>query len=277
MNYKLVYDNLISKAKLENRYKGGEIYYEAHHIIPKCMGGEGKESQWKYHPNVVLLTAREHFICHKLLIEIYPKNHSLIWALHRMMFSKKGNVDRDYVPSSRDYENFRIIFSNTVKEQQTGVPKSSSHRVNLSLSKTGTKMPESFVFNLRKIMKGENNPNYGNKWTDEMKKESSEKRKGIPNKVVWTEEMREESSKKRKGIYNGTEESKKKISETLTGRKDSDETKKKKSESRKQYLIENGHPSEGPQKITTCPHCGKSGGVSNMTRYHFDKCKEKNN
>jgi len=264
MNHKLVYDNLIFKAKLENRFKGGEIYYEAHHIIPKCMGGEGKESQWKYHPNVVLLTAREHFICHKLLIEIYPKNHSLIWALHRMMFSKKGNVDRDYVPSSRDYENFRIIFSNTVKEQQTGVPKSSSHRVNLSLSKTGTKMPESFVLNLQEIMKGEKNPNY-------------EKKKGIPSSVVWTEQMRKESSDKRKGIFNGTEETKQKISKSLTGLKASQKTKQKQSESRKKYLSENPHPSQGPQKIITCPHCGKSGGVSNMTRYHFDNCKKKNN
>jgi hypothetical protein len=277
MDYKLVYDNIISKAKSKNRYKGFETYYEAHHIIPKCMGGEGKESQWKTHPNIVLLTAKEHFICHKLLVEIYPKNHSLIWALHRMMFSKKGNVRRDYVPSSRDYENFRVIFSKTVKEQQTGVPKSLSHRANLSLSKTGTKMPESFVLNLQEIMKGENNPNYGNIWTDEMKKESSEKRKGIPSTVVWTDEMRKKSSEKRKGIYNGTEETKKKISETLTGRKDSNETKKKKSESRKKYLFENTHPSQGPQKIITCPHCSKSGGVSNMTRYHFDNCKKKNN
>ena len=31
----------------------------------------------------------------------------------------------------------------------------------------------------------------------------------------------------------------------------------------------------GPKKITTCPHCGKSGGAGNMTRYHFDNCKEK--
>lgn len=28
----------------------------------------------------------------------------------------------------------------------------------------------------------------------------------------------------------------------------------------------------GPQKILTCPHCGKVGGVSNMKRYHFDNC-----
>ena len=28
----------------------------------------------------------------------------------------------------------------------------------------------------------------------------------------------------------------------------------------------------GPQQVLTCPHCGKSGGVSNMKRYHFDNC-----
>lgn len=30
-----------------------------------------------------------------------------------------------------------------------------------------------------------------------------------------------------------------------------------------------------PQKVVTCPHCEKSGGVSNMSRYHFDNCKNK--
>jgi predicted GIY-YIG superfamily endonuclease len=29
------------------------------------------------------------------------------------------------------------------------------------------------------------------------------------------------------------------------------------------------------QKKTTCPHCGKTGGISNMVRYHFDNCKYK--
>ena len=277
MDYQKTYNNIVTKARSEKRKKGGEFYYEAHHIIPKCIGGEGKESQWKTHSNIVLLTAREHFICHKLLLFIYPKNYSLVWALHRMMFSKKGNVNRDYTPSARDYENFRIIFSNTVKEQQTNVPKSLSHRINLSKSKTGTKMPESFVLYLKEVMKGIGNPNYGNKWTNAMKSSLSEKKKGIPSSVVWTEQMRKESSDKRKGIFNGTEETKQKISKSLTGLKASQETKQKQSESRKKYLSENPHPSQGPQKIITCPHCSKSGGVSNMTRYHFDNCKKKNN
>jgi len=28
----------------------------------------------------------------------------------------------------------------------------------------------------------------------------------------------------------------------------------------------------GPQQLVTCPHCKKTGGVSNMKRYHFDNC-----
>jgi len=28
-----------------------------------------------------------------------------------------------------------------------------------------------------------------------------------------------------------------------------------------------------PKQVITCPHCGKSGGISGMKRYHFDKCK----
>jgi len=28
----------------------------------------------------------------------------------------------------------------------------------------------------------------------------------------------------------------------------------------------------GPQQLVVCHHCGKTGGVSNMKRYHFDNC-----
>jgi len=30
-----------------------------------------------------------------------------------------------------------------------------------------------------------------------------------------------------------------------------------------------------PKKVVDCPHCSKSGGISNMKRYHFDNCKFK--
>jgi hypothetical protein len=275
MNYQRIYDELIQRACLENRVKGGEVYYEAHHIVPKCMGGKGIQSQWKTHPNIILLTAREHFVAHRLLVEIHPSNYSLIWALHRMTFSKNKKTTRKIRITSRDYHRIRVIFSEMVKKQQTGKPKSENHKLNLSKSKQGTKMPESYRIRLKETMKGENNPNYGNKWTEEMKKSLSLKKKGIPSKTIWTCEMKKKMSESRKGIYNGTEETKKKISKTLTGRKASKETKKKQSESRANYLKNNPHPSLGPQQIVTCPHCGKNGGCSNMSRYHFDNCKSR--
>lgn len=59
------YDAIIGKAKTEHRVKMpmdsvNRIYYESHHIVPKCMGGT----------ETVLLTAKEHFVCHLLLTKM---------------------------------------------------------------------------------------------------------------------------------------------------------------------------------------------------------------
>ena len=97
MNYSILYDNIIEKARFENRSKRNDIYYENHHIIPKCFGGSNKKD------NLVLLTAKEHYICHKLLVELYPKNKSMIYALHRMTYSSNKDHHRDYKISSKEY------------------------------------------------------------------------------------------------------------------------------------------------------------------------------
>ena len=55
------YNNIISNAKSQNRYKSKEQYYENHNITPNDFGGSNDES------NMILLTAREHYICHYLL------------------------------------------------------------------------------------------------------------------------------------------------------------------------------------------------------------------
>ena len=36
-----------------------------------------------------------------------------------------------------------------------------------------------------------------------------------------------------------------------------------------------GKPNPSVSALKTCPHCGKVGGASAMTRYHFDNCKRK--
>ena len=40
MNYKRIYEELIERSRHENRQKHQGIYYEEHHIIPKCIGGQ---------------------------------------------------------------------------------------------------------------------------------------------------------------------------------------------------------------------------------------------
>lgn len=54
-DYKLEYEQLIQRAKDSNRTKkDSSVYYERHHILPKCMGGLNEDR------NYVLLTCKEY-------------------------------------------------------------------------------------------------------------------------------------------------------------------------------------------------------------------------
>ena len=90
MNHQKIYESIIEKAKSENRNKLKKkhkdyIYYERHHILPKCMKGTDDKD------NLVLLTAKEHYVCHKLLTYIYSGNKKLMHAFWRMTWDKQGN------------------------------------------------------------------------------------------------------------------------------------------------------------------------------------------
>ena len=91
MNHKRQYDLLIAKAKL--RLVTNQ-YVEKHHVIPKSIGGSnGKD-------NIVLLTAREHFVAHMLLAKIYGKG---LWQAAKMMQNKSSVQDRRFI-NNRLYE-----------------------------------------------------------------------------------------------------------------------------------------------------------------------------
>ena len=68
-NYLKIYKTLIRKAKKANRKKGGGVYYESHHIVPKSFGGSDKNH------NRVLLTPHEHYKCHELLTQFTSNKH----------------------------------------------------------------------------------------------------------------------------------------------------------------------------------------------------------
>ena len=75
MNYQKIYDSIIEKAKVSKLI----CYKEEHHIVPLCLHGSNNKE------NLVKLTAKEHFVCHRLLCKIYPNNNKLRFALWMMM------------------------------------------------------------------------------------------------------------------------------------------------------------------------------------------------
>ena len=97
MDYQKVYDKIIAKAISEDRIKSTMVYYEMHHIQPKCLGGDNSKE------NLILLTAREHFLVHWLLIRIYPHNRKLAHAFWAMCNLKGKSLDNRIIPSSRVY------------------------------------------------------------------------------------------------------------------------------------------------------------------------------
>jgi hypothetical protein len=113
MNYIKIYENIIYRAKNQNRIKvKGSQGYENHHIIPKSVGGLNNKG------NLVLLTPKEHYICHRLLVEIYkntPFSNKMYYAMW-CMINGSGNQIR-YSPSSRIYDKLRneIIISRSIE------------------------------------------------------------------------------------------------------------------------------------------------------------------
>jgi len=99
MDYMKIHNDLINRAK--NRQLTG--YKETHHILPKCMGGKNNKD------NLVDLTAKEHWLVHLLLIEIYPDNNRLKIAMSFMM--SKRHPKRKLIVSGRQFERIRKMVS----------------------------------------------------------------------------------------------------------------------------------------------------------------------
>ena len=70
INNALIRQNGICSKKLRKKLKEQLNYVESHHILPKCMCTTTFQKNDKL--NLVFLTAREHFICHWLLIKMTP-------------------------------------------------------------------------------------------------------------------------------------------------------------------------------------------------------------
>lgn len=78
--YTRIYQTIVTRAQSRGLKKQvHKEYLEKHHIMPTAMGGSDDES------NLVLLTAREHFLCHLLLTRMTEGKH-LIRMRHAFSF-----------------------------------------------------------------------------------------------------------------------------------------------------------------------------------------------
>lgn len=115
MDYKKIYDKLIERGRTRGLDKSKLDYYtEKHHAVPKCMGGSNDNS------NLVLLTAREHYICHLILAILHPEIHGLSCAVFFMTNNPaSSDINFKIAKNSRIFEELRINIANSKRGKTT--------------------------------------------------------------------------------------------------------------------------------------------------------------
>lgn len=122
--YTAWYQSIVSRARLRVNKEPGD---ELHHVIPRSLGGSNDKS------NKVILTGREHFVCHLLLRKMTvgrdkQRMSCAAWALARV------RINRDDVKvTSRLFETLRRELSLSKK----GIPRSAETKQKCSLAKLG--------------------------------------------------------------------------------------------------------------------------------------------
>ena len=187
-------------------------YTEKHHIIPKSLGGSNKKS------NLVNLTAREHYICHKLLTKFTKNKNKKKMLLAVWAFNRSSKNQKRIVLKSRDYEFYRKEISKTLSETRKGKMNkgkiltqdhkekiSKSLKGKLKSAKTKEKMKQSWNYRpprSDKHCKSLSIAGLGRIHSEETRKKMSESKKGknpTHTQIEWT---CEHCNKKGVGISN---------------------------------------------------------------------------
>jgi hypothetical protein len=201
--YSKWYFNIISNALKRGTKKPRKgtpyyVYYESHHILPKAKCMFPHYSSFKQHPwNQVLLTAKEHYICHLLLIKMTSgKAKGVMYlSLTKMIAQPRNSLKL----SSKGYQYFREKYSNSMCGENNpmfGKKRITSKETRDKLSKAGK----------------------GRMFSNEHKKKISESNKGRTLSQERKEKIGLMMSKLHKG-KKFTEEHKRKIAEANRKRK----------------------------------------------------------
>ena len=170
MDYQKHYDLLINSRMNKTSFSE---HLERHHIIPRCLGGTNAKQ------NLVLLTAREHYIAHWLLWKA-TRNPKLAWAFSAMSQTHKEQRRL----TSRQFERSRTVkrthtFETKQKISEANINKTVSVETREKISATskgrqtrlGAKLSDETKL---KISKGNKNKIVSEETKQKMRKPKSE-------------------------------------------------------------------------------------------------------
>jgi hypothetical protein len=218
MNYKRIHDAIIEKRKLLGKPL---IYSEKHHIIPKSFGGSNEKE------NIICLTAREHFIIHRLLAKIYPDT-GMVHAVFKMSCMDKHWGT--YKVKSRTYAYLREQHALTVKNDKGASKKKSEALLGRKQTKEHALKRAKSRKNNGPWLKEETKTKIGDA---NRGKDGFWKGKTLPEELV----KKRNNTRFANGNYCQTYETRQKISASLKGIKGSPKTEEQKSKQRKKYLV----------------------------------------
>jgi len=258
--YTTTYYKIIEKAIGRDN---GDCYVELHHIIPEAFYEDRKRKGRKgwlsgnpdISTNLVNLTAREHFICHWLLIKMTEGNalNICMYALNGMKRDSDHQERYETKITSRVYARLKPLIAQIHSNTMKG-------RIPWNKGKKETR-PEV----LEKIKQAAlDRPQQ----TAEMREKQAQKTRGQKR----TDEFKKAQSERFMGIKKGpmSQEEKDKRSIALIGKKKREGHGKAISETVAKQKAEGTHYS---QIKIQCPYCDVKSAKNKFTAYHGEKCK----
>lgn len=147
MNYLKIYCNLIRRA--ETRIPP-EDYTEKHHTFPKSIFGENNR--------IVVLTAREHYIAHALLVKIYKERYGIFHRnTHKMIYAYNLMYNSGRCNTSGLYEYYKKYFCE-YHPNKTEEYREKKRIEMLALGENNPAKTPEFRKKMSERWKGDNNP-----------------------------------------------------------------------------------------------------------------------